>query len=333
MKVDPLFRALADPTRLRIMRLLAHMELAVGELAQVLEQSQPRVSRHVRILCAAGLAERRKEGSWVFLHSAIAENRAPPIGAAAARLLTLAERDDAAFAARCLEDRRHLATIRAAREATAAAYFARHAGEWDSLRSLHSPDAPVEAALARALGRSSLGALLDVGTGTGRMAQLFAARASHVTALDSSPEMLRIARARLQDLPADRLTLVQGDFMDLPFEAGQFDTVLFHQVLHYALAPEQVLAEAARVSRPGARIAVVDFAAHDREELRSQHAHARLGFSDEQMLSLLTDAGFAAEPAIALPGCPLTVKIWTARRGAPHSTGGAAPASTKAKAR
>lgn len=319
MKVDPLFRALADPTRLRIMRLLAHMELAVGELAQVLGQSQPRVSRHVRILCDAGLAERRKEGSWVFLHSAIGENRAPPIGAAAARLLALAERDDAAFAARCLEDRRHLAAIRAAREATAAAYFARHAGEWDSLRSLHSPDAPVEAALSRALGRSSLGALLDVGTGTGRMAQLFAPRASHVTALDSSPEMLRIARARLQDLPADQVDLVQGDFMALPFEASQFDTVLFHQVLHYALAPEQVLAEAARVSRPGARIAVVDFAAHDREELRSQHAHARLGFSDEQMLSLLTDAGFEAEPSIALPGRPLTVKIWTATRPNHHN--------------
>ena len=114
MKIDPTLRALADPTRLRIMRLLAHMELAVGELAQVLGQSQPRVSRHVRILCDAGLAERRKEGSWVFLRSAIGEDRAPPLGAAAARLLAVAEEGDAAFAARCQEDRRHLAAIRAA---------------------------------------------------------------------------------------------------------------------------------------------------------------------------------------------------------------------------
>jgi ArsR family transcriptional regulator len=286
----------------------------VGELAQVLGQSQPRVSRHVRILCDAGLAERRKEGSWVFLKSAIAEGRAPPMAAATARLLALAEDEDAAFAARCAEDRRHLAAIRAARESTAAAYFARHAGEWDSLRSLHSPDEPVEAALAQALGSGNLGALLDVGTGTGRMAELFAPHASHVTALDNSPEMLRIARARLQGLPADRTDLVQGDFLALPFTDASFDTVLFHQVLHYALAPEAVLAEAARVSRPGARIAVVDFAAHDREELRSQHAHARLGFSDEQMLDLLTEAGFAAEPSIALPGRPLTVKIWTGTR-------------------
>jgi DNA-binding transcriptional ArsR family regulator len=182
MRIEPTLRALADPTRLRIMRLLAAMELAVGELAQVLGQSQPRVSRHIRILCDAGLAERRKEGSWVFLRSAIGEDRAPPLGAAAAACLTVAERDDAAFAARCSEDRRHLAAIRAAREASAAAYFARHAAEWDTLRGLHSPDGPVEAALAKALGSPPLGALLDVGTGTGRMAELFAPLARQVTA-------------------------------------------------------------------------------------------------------------------------------------------------------
>jgi ArsR family transcriptional regulator len=314
MRIDPLLRALADQTRLRIMRLLSAMELAVGELAQVLGQSQPRVSRHVRILCDAGLAERRKEGSWVFLRSAVSEGAAPPLGAAAARLLNLAEAEDAGFAARCAEDRRHLAAIRAARETTAAAYFARHAEEWDTIRALHSPDLRVEQALAQALGEAPLGALLDVGTGTGRIAELLAPRSGSVTAFDKSPEMLRIARARLQHLPTASVDLVQGDFTALPFADAAFDTVLFHQVLHYAQAPEEVLAEAARVARPGATIAVVDFAAHDREELRSQHAHARLGFSDEQMLGLLTEAGFAAAPPVALPGKPLTVKIWTARR-------------------
>jgi ArsR family transcriptional regulator len=292
------------------------MELAVGELAQVLGQSQPRVSRHVRILCDAGLAERRKEGSWVFLRSAIAEDRAPPLGAATARLLAVAEESDAAFAGRCAEDRRHLAAIRAARESSAASYFARHAEEWDTLRSLHSPDGPVEAALGEALGAGSLGSLLDIGTGTGRMAELFAPRATHVTGLDNSPEMLRIARARLQHLPADAFDLVQGDFTRLPFAERSFDTVLFHQVLHYAQAPELVLAEAARVTRPDGVLAIVDFAAHDREELRSLHAHARLGFTDEQMLGLLSDAGFVPAAPVALPGQPLTVKIWTARRSA-----------------
>lgn len=318
MQIESLLRTLADTTRLRIMRLLAHMELAVGELAQVLGQSQPRVSRHIRILCDARLAERRKEGSWVFLRSAISEGRTPPLGTAVAHLLEVAERDDAVFAERCAEDRRHLAAIRAARESTAAAYFARHAEEWDTLRSLHSPDEPVEVALMEAVSAmwdgDSLGVLLDIGTGTGRIAELFAPCAHRVTALDKSPEMLRLARARLQKLPANKVDLVQGDFIALPFEDGSFDTVLVHQVLHYAVEPEAALAEAARVTRSDGRIAIVDFAAHEREELRERHAHARLGFSDEQMLALLSDAGFASDPAISLPGTPLTVKIWTARK-------------------
>jgi ArsR family transcriptional regulator len=320
MKIDPTLRAVADSTRLRIMRLLAAMELAVGELAQVLGQSQPRVSRHVRILCEAGLAERRKEGSWVFLRSAISEGAATggALGAALARLLAVAEAEDAGFSACCAEDRRHLAAIRAGREEAAAAFFARHAAQWDSLRLMHGADEPVEQALAEALGVGAagqpLGAMLDVGTGTGRMAALFAAHAAHVTAFDKSPEMLRIARARLQHLPAGAVDLVQGDFAALPFADASFDTVLFHQVLHYAQAPELVLAEAARVSRGGGRIAIVDFAAHDREELRTQQAHARLGFTDEQMLALLGEAGFAAGAPIALAGKQLTVKIWTGRR-------------------
>jgi ArsR family transcriptional regulator len=256
----------------------------------------------------------------VFLHAAIGENSAPPLGAAAARLLAVSEDDDPAFAARCAEDRRHLAAIRSARQASAEAYFARHAGDWDTLRSLHSADQPVEEALAAMLGAGPLGALLDVGTGTGRMAELFAPLASRVTGLDKSPEMLRAARARLDRLPSGAIDLVQGDFTSLPFIDSRFDTVLFHQVLHYAQEPEHVLAEAARVARPGGRIAIVDFAAHDREELRERHAHARLGFTDEQMLGFLADAGFASDDVRALPGQPLTVKIWTARKGADRPT-------------
>ncbi len=318
MRIEPLLRALNDPTRLRIMRLLSHMELAVGELAQVLGQSQPRVSRHIGILCDAGVAERRKEGSWVFLRSAIAPDGGPPLGAAAAQLLAIAESEDAGFAARCAEDLRHLAAIRSVREAKAAEYFSRHAEEWDRLRVLHCPDEPVEAALVAALGAKAgetrLGVLLDVGTGTGRIAELFAQSASQVTALDRNPDMLQVARARLQALPAGLIDLVQGDFNTLPFADAMFDTVIFHQVLHYAQEPESVLAEAARVTRQGGTVTVVDFAAHDLEELRTDHAHARLGFSDEQMFALLSDAGFSCREPIALPGTPLTVKIWTASR-------------------
>lgn len=337
MLLHDLISALDDPTRLRLLRLLARMELAVGELAEVLEQSQPRISRHVRILTEAGLVEKRKEGSWVFLRAAGTEGMA----AAADDLLAVAEREDQAFAAACAEDRARLAAIRAAREETAGKYFARHAEEWDALRSLHSPDGAVEAELTRLLGigdapddpaaQPNLGRLLDIGTGTGRMAQLYAPSAAHVAAIDKSPEMLHIARARLQHLPPARLSLLQGDFLALPFADASFDTVLFHQVLHYAQAPERALAEAARVTKAGGTIAIVDFAAHAREDLRSEQAHARLGFTDAQMAALLTGAGFAPRADSALTGSELTVRIWTARRsGEVLTLTGQPPAQRKA---
>ena len=309
-----ILRALADPTRLRIMRLLTRMELAVGELAQVLDQSQPRVSRHIRILAEAGLAERRREGSWVFVRGVPGTGDAP-LASAVAGLIDRGEAGDPAFAAQAEADRLRLGQIRHARETRAADYFARHAAQWDVLRSLHSADATVEAALRDLLG-TPLGRVLDVGTGTGRMAELFEPAADVVVALDNSPEMLRLARARLQRLAPGRIELVQGDFAELPFADATFDTVLFHQVLHYAQSPEAVLAEAARVTRPGGRVAIVDFAPHDREELRSAQAHVRLGFADEQVRGLMTAAGFEPEAGEALGGGELTVMIWTGSRRA-----------------
>ena len=310
MFAESTMRALADPTRLRIMRLITAMELAVGELAHVLGQSQPRVSRHVAILCDAGLAERRREGSWVFLRQAMSG----PMGRAAARLLAAAEDALAAFAAQCEEDRRHLAQIRAAREKNAAEYFARHASEWDRLRALLAPAGVVEQALVRSLEVAPVGRVLDIGTGTGRIAELLQPRAEHVTGLDKSPEMLRLARARLQDLPADRIAFVQGDFGALPFAPASFDTVVFHQVLHYAQEPAYALAEAARVCREGGRIAIVDLAAHQREELRREHAHARLGFADLQMRAMLLEHGFKPAKTVACEGGELAVKVWTGTR-------------------
>ena len=316
MLIEDIFKALGDPTRLRIARLLGAMELAVGELAQVLGQSQPRVSRHVGILCDAGLAERRREGSWVFLRQS--ESRSALIEAVQ-QLLALAEAEEPGFAALCEADRRKLAAIRDAREAAAESYFARHAGEWDELRALHSADAEVETRLAAALAEAPLGTLLDIGTGTGRMAELFAPHAERIVALDKNLEMLRVARAKLQHLPAAQIELVQGDFADLPFPDASFDTVVLHQVLHFAPDPAPALAEAARVLRGGGRIAIVDFASHDHEELRTRHQHARLGFSDRQMGDLLRAAGFVPAAPAALEGGPLVVKIWTARRAADAS--------------
>ncbi len=325
MLVDTIFKALADPTRLRTMRLLCAMELAVGELAQVLGQSQPRVSRHVGILCDAGLAERRREGSWVFLRQASGESLDTGILDAVDRLLATTEQNDPEFANICETDRRKLASIRDARDAQAEDYFARHAEEWDALRALHSPDDQVEEALVKALGDAPLGALLDIGTGTGRMAELFAGKADRITALDKNLEMLRVARAKLQHLTNTQIELIQGDFSDLPLAEEAFDTVLLHQVIHFAQDPADPLAEAARVTRPGGRIAIVDFDAHDREELRDAHAHARLGFTDSQIAGLLRAAGFAPCTPISLNGGELVVKIWIGkRRGTP-----AAPMKTK----
>ena len=320
MVIEDIFKALGDPTRLRIARLLGTMELAVGELAQVLGQSQPRVSRHVGILCDAGLAERRREGSWVFLRQAEADEHTSPVIEATQRLLAIAEGVEPDFAAMCEADRRKLAAIREARATAAEQYFARHATEWDELRALHSPDAEVEQRLVTALGEAPLGHVLDIGTGTGRMAELFAGGADRVVALDKNLEMLRVARAKLQHLPAARIELVQGDFAELPLAAASFDTVLLHQVLHFAQEPGLALTEAARVLRPGGRIAIVDFASHDHEELRTRHQHARLGFSDRQMAELLRGAGFIATAPIALDGGELVVKIWLGKRRAAAAT-------------
>ncbi len=331
MVIETIFKALADPTRLRIARLLSAMELAVGELAQVLGQSQPRVSRHVGILCDAGLAERRREGSWVFLRPVSGGEDPDPIVVAVERLLATAERENPQFAQICEDDRRKLAAIRDARQASAEDYFAFHASEWDELRALHSPDDLVEERLVEALSNAKLGAVLDIGTGTGRIAELFAQSAEHVVALDKSLEMLKVARAKLQHLPTAQIELVQGDFTDLPFAAASHDTVLLHQVLHFAQDPALPLAEAARVTRPGGRIAIVDFAAHDREELRSRHQHARLGFSDHQMRDLLRAAGFTARAPINLDEGELVVKIWIGRRRQAVAAANAPSSLTKEK--
>ena len=317
MNIESLFRALSDPTRLRICRLIGTMELAVGELAQVLAQSQPRVSRHIGILVDAGLVERRREGSWIFLRAASDPSEGSPVRSDIARLLTRAEGFDPAFGEACESDRQKLAEIRSAREAQAQEYFAEHAHDWDELRRLHSSDEQVERALAEALGTDGLGRLLDIGTGTGRMAELFSEKADHIVALDKSLAMLRVARAKLQHLSAEQVEVVQGDFTSLPFPPESFDTVLFHQVLHFAHSPAAALYEAARVTRAGGRIAIVDFDAHQHEVLREKHAHARLGFAQGQMQDLLDDAGFEPQAPISLDDGEIGINIWVAQRRRP----------------
>ena len=307
-----IFRALGDPTRLRIIHLLRAMELAVGEIAQVVGQSQPRVSRHVRILAEAGLVERRKEGNWVFLRLGKGEDVAPFI--ALFDRLTPSESETLWQAA----DLARLAAVRADRARAAEDYFADHAEEWDAIRSLHVAEADVEAAMTALLEREPIGHLLDIGTGTGRMIELFGGAAQAVTAIDRSPDMLRLARTKLPEDARDKYALLLGDFGALPLEPGSVDTVVLHQVLHYAQAPEQVIGEAARVTAADGRVLIADFAPHEREELRVRDQHARLGFSDEQMEGWFAAAGLQLERVETLPGHELTVQLWLGRRkGAP----------------
>ncbi|VWX59055.1 ArsR/SmtB family transcription factor [Sphingorhabdus sp. 109] len=310
-----IFRALADPTRLRIMLLLQKMELAVGELAQILNQSQPRISRHIRILDEAGLAERRKEGSWVFLK---------PGTASELEILGRIFRSQAvAQSEQALQDQAQLSLVRKARAEMAERYFAAHADEWDAIRSLHLPEEEVERAMLALLRDAPLGKMLDIGTGTGRMVELFGAAAQSVIAIDNSPEMLRLARAKLLESEAgggaeliQKTELKQGDFNHLPLEDAAVDSVILHQVLHYAQHPEAVLDEVSRVLNPDGLVLIADFAAHDREDLRTEHAHARLGFSDDSMKHWLKTSQLQLVQSKTLDGGELTVKIWVARKNA-----------------
>ena len=297
-----LFQALADPSRLRILALLSRMELSVGELAHLLGQSQPRVSRHVRILADAGIVERRKEGSWVFLAIADAERTEP--------LLALVgqwsdERSAEVFEA----DSQRLDAVRADRAEAAARYFETHADVWDSIRSLHVAESEVESAIARALGTRDLGRLVDIGTGTGRMIELFGPQAGQAIGIDRSSEMLRLARAKLESAGVQS-SLRQGDMYALPLLDGSADCIIVHQVLHYAHAPADAIGEAARVLAPGGTLLVVDFAAHEREELRTRDAHMRLGFSDEVMAGWFAAAGLTMDHVEHLEGGELTVTLW-----------------------
>ena len=295
------FQALADPTRLRILMLLRAMELSVGELAQVLVQSQPRVSRHLKILAEAGLVERRKEGSWVFV--ALVPGSGDEILAALIEEWA-DERALAAFAG----DAARLESIRAERAEAAQRYFASHAEVWDQIRSLHVAESQVEQAIARTLDRS-VGRLVDIGTGTGRMIELFGPRASEAIGIDRSSDMLRLARVKLEAAGV-RSSLRQGDMYALPLADRLADSIIIHQVLHYAHAPAAAISEAARVLSPGGTLLVVDFAAHDREELRATDAHIRLGFDDETMAGWFAASGLTMDRVEHLKGGELTVTLW-----------------------
>jgi ubiquinone/menaquinone biosynthesis C-methylase UbiE/DNA-binding transcriptional ArsR family regulator len=302
-------RAIAEPTRLRLVVLCARGELTVSELTQILGQSQPRVSRHLKLLCEAGLLDRFREGSWVFYRL----NGNGRGGALARHLVALCGDDDPMIAL----DLQRLAAIKRQRAELASAYFRENAAHWDRIRSLYVDEREVEAALIEIVAAADPRELLDIGTGTGRMLEILAPRVERALGIDQSREMLAIARVNLERAGLRNSQVRLGDMYQLALPDASFDAVVVHQVLHYADRPAAAIAEAARVLRPGGILVVVDFAPHTLEFLRQEQAHRRLGFADAEVAEWCRTAGLNPAPPRHLPGNPLTVAIWTASRPAP----------------
>ena len=292
-------RACAEPTRLRLIALAARGAFCVVEFVEILGQSQPRLSRHLKLLCDAGVLERVREGANVWFGL-------PPDPGLAQDVLVRLPEDDPVLAA----DRRAAARVVAERARVASEVFNSQGADWDEMRALGLPAADVEAALLELLPAGPLGRLLDIGTGTGRLLELLAPRIRSGLGIDASRAMLALARARLSRAGLGHLSVRQADMYRLPL-AGPFDVVVLQMVLHYAEDPAAVLAEAARTVAPGGLLLVVDLAGHDRAALAGRLAHRWPGFTDEAMAGLLGGAGLHPAPPRSVPG-PLEVRIWPA---------------------
>lgn len=301
-------RAAGEETRLRLLALCAHGDLTVSDMCRIVGQSQPRISRHLKVLCDTELLERFREGSWVFYRVA----RQGPMAALAAHILSLLPESDPVLSA----DRGRRDQVREERAEAAAAYFRDNAANWDAIRSLHVDDAVVERSLLARLGKNRIRHLVDIGTGTGRLLTLLGPQADQATGLDLSREMLAIARAAIERDGLTHCVARPGDMYAVPLPDGTADLVTIHQVLHYADRPAAAIQEAARILRPGGRLAIIDFAPHDVEDLRTQHNHCRLGFSDEDVRAWCSAAGLTLTTAESLAGEPLTVVLWLATKTA-----------------
>jgi ArsR family transcriptional regulator len=204
--------------------------------------------------------------------------------------------------------------VQKARAEAAQAYFKTHASEWDRIRNLHVAEKEVESAMDEALGQGPFSLLVDLGTGTGRILELFGPRAGRVLGFDLNHDMLAYARMKLERAGLSHAQVRHGDLYNVPLPDGAADAVVLHQVLHFLDDPAPAIAEAARLLRPGGKLLVVDFAPHELEFLREQSAHRRLGFARDQLGRWLEAAGLKLERFRELAPEPaqgkLTVSLW-----------------------
>lgn len=315
-KVLRALKATAETTRLRILVCLVQIELTVSEICQVLGQSQPRVSRHLKLLCDAGLLERRAEGTSAFYRLAT-QGEARTL---ADTVLGLIDPDDPQLA----RDADRLAAVRRERAETAAEYFESVATDWERVRALHVADDEVERAMLAAAEGGRAGELLDIGTGTGRVLEIFADRVDRGLGVDLSREMLNVARSRLDERRITNCAVRHGDAYDLDVETGRFDIAVLHHVLHFLDDPETAISEAARALGPRGRLIVVDFTPHELELLRAEFSHRRLGFADSEIRRWFDLAGLvdvevthmAPETESSLGPDPLIVGLWVASQTA-----------------
>jgi len=304
-------RALAEPTRLRILALCARAELTVTDLVAILGQSQPRVSRHLKLLADAGILHRYREGAWAWYGTGPQDESGNAAAALLGRqLVEMLDRIPAGGADPLAADRARLETIQAARAARAQEYFAANAGRWEAIRALHADEARINAGLLAALDGEPPGRLLDVGTGAGGVLKLLAEQAEESVGIDLSPQMLAMARAMIEREGYRNCMVRQADMYHLPYGAARFDTVTMNMVLHYAENPAAALAETARVLVPGGRLLLVDFAPHGVTELLTAHAHRRPGFATAEIGRWAAAAGLSAPAETRMPGEPLTVCLW-----------------------
>lgn len=302
--VDTL-KAAAESSRLRILALLSRGDLTVSDLTDILHQSQPRVSRHLKLLLEAGLIGRYQEGSWAWFRLADDD-------AARELVQALVSRVDASDP-QVERDLERLAEVKRRRQDKASDYFSRNAASWDQIRTLHVPEKSVEQALLKLVGKQPFQSMLDLGTGTGRLLEILAPLYRRGVGIDMSREMLAVARANLDRAGVSHAQVRQGDIFAPPVGRDGFDLITVHQVLHYLDDPGRALKEAARLLRPGGKLVVVDFAPHELEFLRSEHAHQRLGFADRQIEEWFTEAGLEMDDSqsFAAAGAgKLTVKLW-----------------------